>query len=92
MANFLALEIQTDQLVIAVARSSGRRMQLEQATTLPISTQSIEALGDAVKKFLQQHRIPKCDTIGVIARKNAEIRMLDVPPVPDNELPDLIRF
>ena len=34
----------------------------------------------------------KCELLGVVNRKQVEMREVTVPPAPDNELPDLVRF
>ena len=92
MANFIAFEIQKEHLVVAAARSTGRRMQLEQAELIPVADHSTEVLAEALKSFLARHRLAKCEAMGVVARKDAEIRIVEVPPAPDNELPDMVRF
>lgn len=99
MARYLALEWDTQLARLAVAELVGGRVVLEKGITIPFPT---VAEGDppttnAGRLDLLAQKIielgwNKLDATISIGRTLLEIRTLQAPPVPDEELPDLVRF
>jgi hypothetical protein len=48
--------------------------------------------GAALKRQLTSHSISTTQTVVIVSRDEAVVRRLEVPAVPDEELPDLVRF
>ena len=89
--SLIALELEDNRIFAAVARVSGRRVQIQNLFSFEIEG-SDKNVGDQLKEQLAKHRISRGDAIVVVSRGSAEVRLVDVPPAPDNELPDIVRF
>lgn len=89
---FVAIEISEDQLLVAIAQKSGLRCRVGDVLKLDVSETTDEEAGEALKEKLSSLGGAKSDAIAIVSRSLAEIRELTVPPAPDNELPEMIRF
>ena len=87
----IALEIEPDRIHVAAARSAARRTQIQDLFSFDV-TGSDQDVAQTLKDHLSQHGLGRSDAVVVVNRGNAEIRLLDVPPAPDNELPEMVRF
>ena len=84
MAVWVAITWETDRLLFLSASTSGRAVTFEYAATL-----------DDPKKLadlLTQYRLTRADTIVLLNRSDVEVRPMVFPPVPLEELPDLVKF
>ena len=89
---FVAIEFSEDQLLVAIAQKSGLRCRFENVLSLDVSEATDEEAGESLKEKLSSLGGAKSDAIAIVSRSLAEIREVTVPPAPDNELPDMIRF
>ena len=93
MPNYVAIEIDKDNLLVACAKSAGRRFQIHQLFEIDIeATDSADAIGEKLKAELSDRGISRAEALGLVCRQDAEVREVSVPPAPENELPDLVRF
>src|SRR5688500_6895355 len=97
MIRLVALEWDGKEARIALARARGKSVVLEQAfvVELPRRETGTVAESDAGAKIasaLAQHGISRRDVLVAVGRANIELRFLSTPPVPPEELPDLVRF
>jgi Tfp pilus assembly PilM family ATPase len=93
MSNIVAIELNESQLLVACARASARRFQIWQAFQIEIRPDdSDDAIAEKLKRELHQRSINRAEAIAIVARQKVEIREITVPPAPDNELPDMVRF
>ena len=93
MPNFVAIEFCEDKLLIACAKSTGRQFQVTHLLELDAGEAGAEQeVGESLKSLLADAGVTRAELIGVIGRDQSEIREMNVPPVPDDELPDLVRF
>jgi hypothetical protein len=84
MAAWVAITWESDRLLFLSASTSGKAVTFEHAAAL-----------DEPKKLadlLAQYRLAKADTIVILNRSDVEVRPMVFPPVPVEELPDLVRF
>ena len=88
----VAIEFEEDQLLVAIAQKSGQRCRINNVFVLDVASDDDAASGVALKNKLNELGESKSDAIAIVSRSLAEIRVLTVPPAPDNELPDMIRF
>lgn len=51
-----------------------------------------DKVANALLSFVQQNNLAKSEAIFVVGRSDVEVRPLSFPPIPVNELPDVIRF
>lgn len=93
MPNFAAIEFCEDKLLVTCAKSAGRQFQVFQMLEIDTKeAESDEAIGEELKSLLADMGLTRAELIGVVGRDQSEVREMNVPPAPDNELPDLVRF
>jgi len=51
-----------------------------------------ESVGEAVVQFVRKHKLAKADVVFVVSRSEVEVRPFSFPPIPNEEIPDAIRF
>ena len=88
----IAIEFDDQNLLVTAARSGSMRPCITHAVQLPYAEKSDDEAGQALKKLLQAMGVFKCEGIAIVSRSVTEIRELQVPPAPEDELPDMIRF
>lgn len=88
----IAIEFDDQHLLVTAAQSGTARPCITHMVQLSIAEKSDEEVGQALKDQLQEIGVSKCDGIAIVSRSVTEIRELLVPPAPEDELPDMIRF
>ena len=91
MSNLVAFELEDQQLLVACAHASAGRLQVQKASSVGLSDETDEQVGQRLKEIAGSAR-GRRDAIAIVSRANAEIRELVVPPAPDAELADIVRF
>ena len=84
MAIWVAITWENNRLLFLSASTSGRAVTFEHATAI-----------DEPKKLsdlISRHRLAKAETIVVLNRSDVEVRPMLFPPVPIDDLPDLVKF
>lgn len=98
MALLLALEWDSNEARVAVGRTRGREVVIEDAFTVdleprdPGQTFHAPHVGARVAAELTARNIGRVETLVAVGRKEIELRLLSVPPAPAEELPDVVRF
>lgn len=103
MAKLLALEWDAREARVAVARTRGSEIVLEQAFTVALTTREATGtapgptatdlkLGQQLAAALASHQVGRSETLVAVGRASIELRQLSLPPAPAEELPDLVRF
>jgi len=98
MARLLALEWNDTEARLAVASSRGEQVIIEQAFSVALSPpqpdtdQAAIDLSERIAAALAARGLGRMDTLVAVGRTNIELRRLSVPPAPDDELPELVRF
>ncbi len=104
MARLLAIEWDAREARVAVATRRGRDAVIEQAFAIDLLPKkqtdgkaSTEKVGDVdighrLKEALTARGLHKVETLVAVGRANIELRVLNVPAAPDDELPDMVRF
>ena len=98
MARLIALEWDADEARVLLATSRGSGLTLEKAFSVPLPHRNIKgetdqsAAGEALRAALQQRSVGKADCVVAVGRASIELKYLSLPPAPDDELPDLVRF
>ncbi len=94
MANLIALDWDTHELRAVIARSSSSSVTITDVVLVKIADDSIPTVKAAVEKLLDDRGLAKSKirTLVTIGRGKAELRQLSLPPVPENELPDMVRL
>ena len=84
MSTWVAITWENNHRVFLSASVSGKSVTFEHAATLD----DPKRLGE----LLSKHRLAKAETIVVLNRSDVEVRPMVFPPVPAEELPDLVKF
>ncbi len=89
MPKKLAIDWDDDELRMVVAMCSGNSVKVLSADVISLSDTNLD---QALSAALDRHGLERCETFVTIGRGRAELRDLQLPPVPDEELPDMVRF
>jgi Tfp pilus assembly PilM family ATPase len=98
MARLLAIEWDAREARVAVARPRGREVLVEHAFAVdlaprdPGQTFADQNVGQRIAAALAARSIGRCETLVAVGRASIELRQLSLPPVPPEELPDVVRF
>ncbi len=97
MARLLALEWDSAEARFVVGREQGGELVVEEAFSAPLDVasdgeDSQSAIGTQIAAALSARRISRCDALVTVRRSGTELRVLSLPPAPDEELPDIVRF
>jgi outer membrane murein-binding lipoprotein Lpp len=96
-ADYVALDWESGVLRAAAARVAGGHVTLQGTTSIEWSpetadVQDVAATAEVIRKALRGVAQKSSRAIIVLPREAVLVRKLDLPNVPDNELPDLVRL
>jgi len=95
MPRLLALEWDGREARLAVGRTTGKEVVVELAMAVAFGAEhdaSDGSVGQRLAAALAENRIGNCDTLVAVPRGRTELRVLQTPPAPDDELPEMVRF
>ncbi|HYW81112.1 MAG TPA: hypothetical protein VE890_16135, partial [Thermoguttaceae bacterium] len=98
MPQFLALEWNSDEARLVVASSRGGQVHVDHAFSVafdprPSGEEAAEVdIGGRIAAALAARGLGRIDTLVAVGRTSIELRQLSLPPAPDDELPDMVRF
>ncbi|MDR2346528.1 MAG: hypothetical protein LBE18_10710 [Planctomycetaceae bacterium] len=93
MSNWLTITWESTRLRLLVARLQGGTATFEYAEQFSLQKNENELpLKEQLIQFVQKNRLIKADTIVLLNRSDVEVRPMVFPPVPVDELCDLVRF
>ena len=96
MANTIILEWDPVRVRAAVGSASTNSPSVQRTVTFDLTSgdesDEVVTMADSIATGLKEHKVGKGDAIVVVERSVTELRVLSVPPVPDDELPDVVRF
>lgn len=98
MARYIAIEWNENEARLAVAGGRPGQVVFEQAFTVslqsadPSDEASKPAPGERIAAALAARGIGRLPALVALGRGKLELRQLSMPPAPDEELPDLVRF
>jgi Tfp pilus assembly PilM family ATPase len=98
MSRLLALEWNGSEARLAVASMRGEGVLIEQAFSVELRPRQVGAdksevdVGARLAAALAVRSLGRLDTLVAIGRTNIELRQLLLPPAPDDELPEMVRF
>ena len=88
MVKKLAIDWDERELRLVAAQCSGSNVKVTDARVIPIEDNVLQTL----KAALDGQGMENTETLVAIGRGQAELRELQLPPVPEEELPDMVRF
>ncbi|WP_164103091.1 hypothetical protein [Candidatus Laterigemmans baculatus] len=92
MAKRLAVEWDARELRIVAGTVRGDTVTISDVASTPLETSDPAALGEKLRELLAQHGLEKLSAAIALGRGKAELRELKLPPVPEEELPEMVRF
>jgi len=96
MPRRLLLELTTTEARALVVSASESRVTIEKSLVVSLATAEVQAEPAALEQkaigALVAEGLGRLETIAVVGRADIELRLLAVPPSPDEELPSLVRF
>ena len=87
----VAIEFDERQIFLAAMHTVSRRTQLKSLTCLQHEGTE-DAATIALTAEVAKAGLAKSDAVVVVCRSDVELRLLDVPPAPANELPAMVKF
>ncbi len=98
MPQLLALEWDQFEARIVVAQQRGEDVRIDHAFSVeltprdPGQTFADVDVGQRLESALSARRIGKAETLVAVGRSSIELRRLSLPPAPEDEWPELVRF
>ncbi len=96
MPRYITLELSRSEARVLLVRISGTEIAVERAFCVPAPSgeeaSGPEVFERAVAAALADRGLSRLPAVGVIGRSDVELRLLQLPPAPDDELPDMVRF
>ncbi len=96
MPKFVALDWDDQQVRAVFANQQGGSLSVDGAVSIPLDQVEPEAqlenLTAAIRQAVGERRYRSADATVTIRRADVELRLLNLPPVPDEEVPDIVRF
>jgi Tfp pilus assembly PilM family ATPase len=97
MSRLVAIEWDAKEVRALVGRKKGTALAIDRAIAAPLpereegSTAEPE-VGKVLSKALADLGVSRSEALVAVGRANIELRFLSTPPVPEEELPDIVRF
>lgn len=95
MPQLIALEWDSREMRVAVASGRGRQVVVEHAFSLALETSeppSEEQIGRQIAEALDARNLGRPEAVVAVGRSSIELRQLQLPPAPDEDLPELVQF
>lgn len=98
MTRFIALDWDRIEARIIVARTTGNEISVDKVAAVPITLEgqgqdtNFDGLEEQLKSVLRSERAGKAPVLAAIGRSAIELRTLKLPPAPEDELPEMVRF
>ncbi len=97
MSQLFALEWDPREIRVMAASGRGRQIVIEQAFSIPCETDSsaagaAEQIGQRIAAELDARGLGRAEAVVAVGRSSIELRQLQLPPAPDEDLPELVRF
>ncbi|TWT91900.1 hypothetical protein [Neorhodopirellula pilleata] len=85
----VALDWDDEQIRLVAGESDGVSTRLRHAAIVPVGESGLVA---TLQSLIAKYSLQKCPCLVAVGRDQAELRQMDFPPVPVEELPDMVRF
>src|SRR5436305_12487790 len=97
MSRLIAIEWDAKEARVAIGRGRTGGVTVDQAFVVPLPQREEGStaepdVGAILAKALADHGASRSEAIVAVGRANIELRFLSTPPVPEEELPDVVRF
>jgi len=92
--SIVAIEINPARILLVAGRKADNRpLEVSHAIEIPLEKDlTDEEIGDKLKEAVQQHGLSRYEAVVVLSRSQSELREIELPPAPNDELPDMVMF
>lgn len=92
--SIVVIEINPNRILLVAGRKAmGSTPEVSHAIEIPIDPKlNDEEIGEKLKEAVQDHGLTRCEAIVVLSRSQSELREIELPPSPNDELPDMVMF
>ncbi len=92
--SIVAIEINPNRLLLVAGRKSATQsLEVSHAIEIPVEAdQSDATIAEKLKQIVEEHGLGRSETTVVLSRSQSELREIELPPAPDDELPDMVMF
>ena len=97
MPNYIAFSWEQNVLSLLAAKVQGTTAYFEQLAVFPKQLPEnagtdAAPLAERVAEYIRSKKLTKVDAVVLLGRADVEVRSMFFPPVPPDELPELVRF
>lgn len=96
MAKLLAIDLDPREIRLVLANRQGSSLTLEEVRSIPVkevaSRDPNEAIAAAMRELLSEGQYRSMEVLATVPRNDVELRLLNLPPIPLVELPDVVRL
>lgn len=101
MSKLLAIEWDSEEIRVVAGNATGKRPTISHAFAIPLTGDSSATANEpaagrnltaVLTAAMNQHKLARGEVLVAVPRGKAEVRPMRLPPTPDDELPDLVRF
>ena len=97
MSRLIAIEWDAKEARVAIGRGRTGGVVVDQAFVVPLPQREEGStaepdVGGFLAKSLAEHGVSRSEALVAVGRSNIELRFLSTPPVPEDELPEIVRF
>lgn len=91
--NKIAIDWDESELRIVTGQVRGNKLRITDAAIIPLGPESEQQdIHSLLKQAVDQRKLNTAEALVAIGRGKAELRELQLPPVDDTDLPDMVRF
>lgn len=92
--SIVALEINQNRILLLAGRkASNRPLEVSHAIEIPLEADLDDSqVSEKLKQIVDEHGLARSETTVVLSRSQSELREIELPPAPDDELPDMVTF
>ena len=94
MPRMLAIDWNDSQIRLALTNVQANTVTIENTAEMSLTEGelSVVEIAKRISATLNELRWKVSECLTIIGRSEVELRTVTVPPVPENELPDIVRF
>src|SRR5882724_383898 len=97
MSRLVAIEWDAKEARVAIGRKRANGVAVDQAFAVPLPQREEGStaepdVGSVLGRALAERGVSRSEALIAVGRANIELRFLSTPPVPEDELPDVVRF
>ncbi len=92
--SIVAIEINPNRILLVAGRKTANRpLEVSHAIEIPIEPDLNDvAIAEKLKQVVDDLGLARSEATVVLCRSQSELREIELPPAPDDELPDMVMF